>query len=97
MTQQQLLQTLRHAQKELQANFGIEKIAIFGSYARNQAQEGSDVDIAILQTQKKDYFSRLKAIHYLEKLLNKKVDMGYLDTMRTIIRQQVEKEMIHVE
>jgi predicted nucleotidyltransferase len=96
MTKTELLTTLLNVKDELEEQFGIVKIALFGSYARDEANNDSDVDIAIMQIEKKDYFTRVEAKYYLEKLLGKRVDIGYFDSMRPIIQKYIKKEMIFV-
>jgi len=96
MTTNELVVALRTLKYELQEQFGIEQIAIFGSYARNEAKEESDVDIAILKMDKKDLFKRLQAKAFLEKHLNKKVDIGYLDSMKTFIRNRIKQDLVYV-
>ena len=54
MTTNELIIHLKSLKNELKNRFGIEEIALFGSYARGEATEESDVDIAILKMQKKD-------------------------------------------
>jgi len=77
MTTNELILQLRNVKHILQERFGINKIALFGSYARGEATEDSDVDIAILKVEKKDYFNRVEAKYCLEKVLEKRVDIGY--------------------
>ena len=96
MTQEELLTDLKKIKSDLLHQFGIKEIVLFGSYARNDFTPESDVDLAIVNIEKKDYFIRAKAKYYLEKLLQKKVDLGYLDTIRPFIRKEIENEMIHV-
>jgi len=96
MTKNELVNRLRELKKELNQKFGIEKFALFGSYARDEADENSDVDIAILKIREKDYFTRARAVYFLEEKLRKKVDMGYLDSMRTYLRNQIKEEMVDV-
>ena len=96
MTRNELLSQLRLTQHDLSEKFGIHKIAIFGSYARNEAKDKSDIDIAIMQIDKKDYFTRVEAKYFLEKLLKKRVDIGYYDSMRPIIQKYVKKDLILV-
>ena len=96
MTQSELLEKLSNVKEELQEQFGIEKIALFGSYARDEASEKSDIDIAIMKVDNKDYFNRVQAKYYLEKLFQKKVDIGYFDSMRPIIQKYIEKDLILV-
>ncbi len=81
---------------ELKQQFGIEEIAIFGSYARDEAHEKSDVDIAILKSNKKNFFLRMKAIDFLKEYLERDVDMGYFDSMKTFIKNRIKKDFIVV-
>jgi predicted nucleotidyltransferase len=76
--------------------FGIEEIAIFGSVARDEAREDSDIDIAIMKIKEKNYFKRVQAKYFLEEELKRKVDIGYFDSMRYPIQQEIEKDMIYV-
>ena len=96
MTQDELLSQLRLLKKDLSEKFGIQKIALFGSYARNEAEEKSDIDITILQIDEKDYFLRVEAKYFLESLLKKRVDLGYYDSIRPIIQKYIQKDLIVV-
>ena len=57
MTRDEVLALLRKHKGELKARFGIEEMALFGSFARNEATPESDVDLAILKMRKKSYKS----------------------------------------
>ncbi len=96
MKRSDLLAFLRSQSDVLKNKFGIKKIALFGSYARNEASDNSDIDIAILEIEEKDYFKRVAAKYYLENMLKRKVDIGYFDSIRPVIRNQIKKEMIRV-
>jgi hypothetical protein len=87
---------LKNLKTNLNTMFGIEKIAVFGSVARDEANINSDIDIAIIKIKEKNYFIRLEAKEYLEKHLNKKVDLGYFDSMRKVIQESIKKDMIYV-
>ncbi len=94
--QQRLLNQLRATKQILEEQFGITKIAVFGSYARDEQREESDVDIVILEATQKTLHNRLNAKKMLEKKLNKKVDIGYFDSMKTFIKNRIKKELIYV-
>lgn len=96
MNQKNLLIKLKSLKSKLKEDFGIEEIALFGSYARDEAKEDSDIDLTILKMEKKDFFKRAKAIYFLEEQLNKKVDMGYFDSIRQVLKDDIKKEMIYV-
>ena len=96
MTKNDLLTFLKKQKPILKDKFGIEEIALFGSFAREEANHKSDIDIAIMKASKKDFFLRQEAIQYLESQLHKEVDMGYFSSMHTFIKNRIEKELIRV-
>lgn len=87
------LKTLKPALKE---QFGIEKLAIFGSQAEGRATDESDVDIAIIKMDRKNGFLVARAKSFLSDQLQKEVDIGHLDSIRPIIRKHIEKSLIYV-
>lgn len=94
--QTRITESIRELKPELERRFGIKKLAIFGSYARDEERDDSDIDLAIVEIDKKDYFNRVNAKYFLEERLQKSVDIGYLSSFRNFIRKRVEKEMIYV-
>jgi predicted nucleotidyltransferase len=96
MTKTELLTKLTNIKYELQEQFGITQIALFGSYAKDDTTNESDVDIAIMKTNKKDYFLLLDAKRFIENILQKKVDLGYFDSIRPFVRKRIQKDLIYV-
>jgi predicted nucleotidyltransferase len=47
LTLQNILQILRQHKPELQRKYPISRLGVFGSYARGEATEKSDIDIAV--------------------------------------------------
>ena len=79
----------------LYKKFGIKKLAIIGSQARDDFTENSDVDLVIIDG-KKDYFNRYNAIIFLSNRLNKKVDLVYFDSIRPVLKDYIKKDLIYV-
>jgi predicted nucleotidyltransferase len=46
-TRQEILDIMRRARPELAREFGVTRLALFGSYARGDAIDGSDVDVLV--------------------------------------------------
>ena len=61
-----------HAE-EIKNNFGVKSLRLFGSVARNEQKEGSDVDVCVDMEPKAYLVARLK--RYLEELLLCPVDI----------------------
>lgn len=96
MTQLEVLTKLANVKNELKQQFGIEEIALFGSYARDEAHEGSDVDIAILKMNLKDAFAIIDAKEFLMNVLQKNVDIGTFRSMKTFIKNRIQKDFVYV-
>lgn len=78
------------------ANFGVKSIALFGSVARDEARPDSDVDILVDFEGTPTFDSYMKLKFYLEKLLERKVDLADWDTIRPEIRSNVEEDIIPI-
>ncbi|HLC43169.1 MAG TPA: nucleotidyltransferase family protein [Methylomirabilota bacterium] len=46
-TRDEVLQLLANAKPDLAERFGVKRLAVFGSYARGEQREDSDVDILV--------------------------------------------------
>ncbi|MFH1831479.1 MAG: nucleotidyltransferase domain-containing protein [bacterium] len=89
-----ILSFLKDNKAYLKQEFGIKKIALFGSYARDEATKKSDIDIAIVMPEK-SFTKRFYLKEFLEKEFHKKVEVCYLDSMRSLIRRNVEQDLIY--
>ncbi len=88
---------LQKHKDELAQRFGVVSVGLFGSYARGEAREDSDIDIAIELTPDKKSLSNFLGIRrYLEEQFGKTVDLGIESTLKPLVRELVAKEIIHV-
>ncbi len=60
---------------KLAFSYGVKDIRIFGSVARNEQDENSDIDLLVEMEKDKSLFDRLGFKHELEQLLQQKVDV----------------------
>lgn len=92
----QVLKVLRSHKAILEQRFGISEIALFGSFARDQADDHSDVDILIGFTSEPDWKSYFGAQVFLEDLLGRPVDLAINANVRAEMRPYVEREAVDV-
>lgn len=72
---------------------GVNRVGIFGSFARNEARSDSDIDILV---DFKDTFGLLKLIQIenkLSKLLNRKVDLITTRSLDPKIKPFIENDL----
>jgi predicted nucleotidyltransferase len=96
MTRDQTLSILRTHWAQLREQFGVRSLSIFGSVARNEATEASDVDLLAEFDCPTGFFELERLQHYLQDLLGCKVDVSTPDSLRKRIRQEVAREAIRV-
>ena len=96
MNRQHALALLAQSKPELQTRFGVTRLALFGSTARDTASAGSDVDILVAfdgPATSQRYFGEQ---FYLEDLLGCPVDLVTEKALRSELRPYIEKERIYV-
>ncbi|MDQ1297794.1 MAG: uncharacterized protein QG558_332 [Campylobacterota bacterium] len=91
-----VIDSIRQLKPQLSLLFGIKELAVFGSYARGEEHGMSDVDIAILDMERKNGFLVAKAKNFLSEQLDKEIDIGLYSAMNPFIQKSIENEMIHV-
>jgi predicted nucleotidyltransferase len=70
-----ILQALASNKQQLNS-FGVKEIGLFGSYARNEQSNESDIDLLVdIQPEKKTFQNFMKLAYYLEGLLGRKVEL----------------------
>ena len=90
------LTLLRTIKPILAQQFGVTQLALFGSIARDEARDDSDVDILVSfdgPATSKRYFG---VQFYLEDQLGCPVDLVTEKALRPELRPFIEKEAIHV-
>ena len=96
MNKFQITEFIKTEKRYLQEHFGVQEIALFGSYARGEEKKDSDIDILVSII--KPSYSLLMGLYiYLEK---------HFDTKINIVRkgphlsdrflQQIKKDLIYV-
>ena len=94
VTKKIILNTLRDHKEELENRFGVRKIGLFGSYARDNAGLQSDIDILVeFNSPTFDNYMDLK--FYLEDLLKTPVDLVLNDALKKRLRPYITQEVVY--
>lgn len=96
MDREEVLSSLRTHKHVLAERFGVTRLSLFGSVARDQATDGSDVDVLVefdARATSRTYFG---VQFYIEDLLGRRVDLVTDKALRLELRPQVEREAVDV-
>jgi len=97
MQKNEIIAFLASSKSELQKKFGVNRIGLCGSYARDENRPNSDIDLVIeIESEKKDIHTFLALKRMLEAKLGTKVDIGFEHMIKPAAREKILKEIIYV-
>ncbi len=96
MTKDSIISTIAEHKDEFRRKYGVRRIGVFGSYARDNASFESDVDV-VVELEKPDLFSLIDIRDTLEKALGKRVDLVRMrERMNDGLKHRIEKDAVYV-
>jgi predicted nucleotidyltransferase len=96
MDRRAILDRLNAEAPGLRKKYGVKSLAVFGSMARGDDREDSDVDILVTFEDQPTFRGYMGLKLDLEDLFGRRVDLATPDTLRPEIRLNVERDLIHV-
>lgn len=87
---------IRKHMPELRDTYKVSRIGIFGSFARDNATESSDVDILVEFSQNVGLFHFIDLQNRLAQILNRKIDMATPGALHPIIKEQILREVLYI-
>ena len=90
------LEILTKCKPELARQFGVTRLALFGSTARDAAQDESDIDILVAFDGPATSARYFGVQFCLEDLFGCPVDLVTEKALRAELRPHIEKEAVHV-
>ena len=95
LDQHQIMQFLSSHKEMMRHEFGVRKIALFGSYAKNNQSEDSDIDIMV-ELEEPDFMKWSGLLNYLKSNLFQKIDLITLGNHNSIhFLEIVKKEALY--
>lgn len=93
---QRILGQLAAMKPDLFARYQITSMALFGSIARGEIHEESDVDLLVEFSEVPDLLTFIDLERQIEKVLNRNVDLVPARKLRKEIAEQIRNESIAV-
>ena len=91
-----LLAALRQHSDVLRERFGISHLKLFGSFARDEAKIDSDIDLMATFDSSPDWNRVLEASQFLERALDREVDLTTRESLRDFVLPNADREGIDV-
>ncbi|HMP98226.1 MAG TPA: nucleotidyltransferase family protein [Cyclobacteriaceae bacterium] len=92
---EKIVKILRDHKPDLQKKYPIGEIGVFGSYARGEALQDSDIDIAI-ELKGQMGLDFIEMANEIEALFNTKVDVVPKRSIKPDFLKQIEKDIVYV-
>jgi predicted nucleotidyltransferase len=90
------LEKLKEIKADIQKNYFIKQIGVFGSYIRKEEEPESDLDILVEFYKPIDIFKFIELERFLSQKLNIKVDLVSKKALKPFIGREILKEVIYV-
>jgi len=95
-TRQDILASLKKIKGEVEKEYSVKTIGVFGSVARNEQTGESDIDLLVEFSKPVGFVTFMRLENFLSEQLGKQVDLVTSDSLKPVIRQDVLSEVIYV-
>lgn len=93
----EIVEYLKKNKSFLYDRFGVTRMGIFGSFVRRAQVASSDIDMVVdIEKARKNIHNFLQLKRFLEKELEKKIDLGFEHSLKPIIRNKIREQIIYV-
>lgn len=96
LTKEQIIDLLKNKKPDLEKKYALSELALFGSFARGDYHENSDIDVLVDFKERIDGFQFIRLTHELQDLLQHKTDVVSRGGIKSKYLPFVEKNLIHV-
>lgn len=96
MKRDEILNTIRALSNTIKTDYRAKVIGIFGSFARSEEKDTSDIDLLVMFDDEADIFDFVGLSLFLEEKLGRKVDVVPYDTVRPELKEIIFKETVPI-
>jgi predicted nucleotidyltransferase len=95
LRREDVLRELRNHLPQFERLYGVTRIGIFGSVARDEPHKNSDIDV-VVEMREPDLFYLVHIKDTLEKVLHRPVDViRYRDKMNRYLKARIDKDVCY--
>lgn len=95
MGKKEIIEILRDYKNEYAEQYSIQEIGVFGSVARDEIRDDSDVDV-VIHIQRPDLFKLVGIKQELEERLHRSVDVvSYRKNMNQFLKKRIDQESVY--
>ena len=88
--------TLKVHEKFIRQKFGVKRIGIFGSFARGEEREDSDLDVLVVfEEGQKTFDNYMDLKFYLEDLFGREVDLVTEKALKPQLKDIIMKDVVY--
>lgn len=87
---------IREHMPELRDTYKVSKIGVFGSFAREEDTESSDIDILVEFSQNVGLFHFIDLQNRLAEILKRKIDLATPNALHPVIKEQILREVLYI-
>jgi uncharacterized protein len=88
-----VIDILKSHEEEIKKRFGVRRIGLFGSFARGEQKDTSDVDI-LVEFEEPTFDNFMNLAFFLEDLFSRRVELVTPDSLSPYIAPYVKKEVV---
>ena len=92
----EIISKLRETLPDIRRRFPVRRLALFGSSARGEATETSDVDLLVEFDSPIGFFDFIRLEAALSEVLHAKVDLVSAKALKPVIRDEVLNQAVYV-
>ena len=96
LSKQSIVTSIREHDSNIRA-FGVKRLGLFGSFARGEQSEDSDIDVLVeFEPDKKTFDNFMQLSFFLEDLLERRVELVTAESISPYIRPHIMSEVEYV-
>lgn len=95
ISRDEILDLLKSLKSDLTARYKVRSIGVFGSFARREERDESDVDLLVDFSEGADLFDLIELSQYLEEKIGRRVDLATPRALRPGIREEIYRDVVY--